>query len=158
MAGYFGENDPREMPPHLFWGNRGLQYDSAVKANIARQNYTVCPRHWYMDAAFACQRCGKNFQFSVEEQRFWYEELNFYVDSRPKRCQECRSELRQLKALQQEYDREVARALKRESSLELKARMVAVIDALVDGGISLPGRTMENRRTLARQLQRNGPN
>jgi len=154
MAGNFGEGDPTAMPAHLFWENRGLDYDSAVKADISRQNFTVCPRHWYIDATFVCSRCGHNFLFSAEEQRFWYEELRFFVDSQPRQCQECRSELRQLKALRQEYDREIAKTLRHESSPELKARLIVVIDTLRDGGIVLPDQANENRSTLAKQLER----
>jgi hypothetical protein len=154
MAGFFGESDPAGMPAHLFWENRGLDYDSAIKADISRQDFTVCPRHWYVNATFACSRCGKDFLFSAEEQRFWYEELRFYVDSQPRQCQECRIELRQLKALRQEYDRVAAKAMRRESSHESKARLVAVIDALMDGGVLLPDQMIENRRILASQLER----
>ena len=142
------------MPVHLFWENQGMDYDSAIKADISKQKYCVCPRHWYINAIFTCSRCGQDFTFSAEEQRFWYEELGFYVDSLPRQCRECRSEERTLKALRQEYDCKVASALSRESSPEAKARLVAVIDALVDGGVSLPDQMLKNRSTLARQLER----
>ncbi len=155
MAGFFGESDPKAMPAHLFWENRGLDFDSAIKAVISRQNFSVCPRHWYINATFTCSRCGTDFLFSAEEQRFWYEELRFYVDSCPRQCQQCRSDLRQLKALRQEYDRDIARAMGRASSPELKARLIAVIDTLMDGGIVLPDRAIESRSTLAKQLERN---
>lgn len=155
MSGIFGEDDPADMPPHFFWAHLRLDFASAVKADTSRQNFTVCPRHWYLDATFACTRCGREFLFSTEEQRYWYEELRFYVDSHPRQCQECRSELRKLKALRQEYDREIANALRRESSSELKERLIVVIDMLRDGGIVLPDRADQNRNTLAKQLERN---
>ena len=44
----------------------------------------------------------KEFIFSGEEQRFWYEELYFYVKSVPKACNACRKEIRDAKALNQE--------------------------------------------------------
>lgn len=155
MSGIFGEDDPADMPPHFFWAHLRLDFASAVKADTSRQNFTVCPRHWYLDATFACTRCKQEFLFSAEEQRYWYEELRFYVDSHPRQCQECRSELRKLKALRQEYDREIANALRRESSSQLKERLIVVIDTLRDGGIVLPDRADQNRNTLAKQLERN---
>lgn len=154
MARHFGADDPREMPVHLFWQNRRMDYDSAIKADISKQNYSVCPRHWYVNATFMCARCYEEFLFSADEQRFWYEELSFYVDSRPQQCHKCRSDIRQLKALRQEYEREIALALKRETSSEVKARLVTVIDALINGGVSLPDQIIERRNTLTKQLER----
>jgi hypothetical protein len=34
--------------------------------------------------------CGQRFVFAAAEQRFWYETLQFWVQSRPKRCIPCR--------------------------------------------------------------------
>ncbi len=156
MFDLFGSRDPRKMPSHFFSGALYLDYPTAVRANITNQDYSVCPRHWYVDAAFRCVRCGKNFIFSAEEQRFWYEELGFYIDSRAKRCRECRSELRELKLLQQEYDREISAALKSASELGRKKRLIDVINALDEGGVELPVKTQENRRILIKQTVRIG--
>ncbi len=133
-----------------------LDYPTAVRANITKQDYGVCPRHWYVDGAFRCVRCGKNFIFPAEEQRFWYEELGFYIDSRAKGCRGCRSELRDLKLLQQEYDREISAPLKSASELGRKKRLIDVINALDEGGVELPDKTEENRRILVKQITRIG--
>ncbi len=93
----FGEADAKKMPAHLFHGALSIDYDSAVRADISKQDYTVCPRHWYVDATFKCADCGSEFVFSAQEQRFWYEDRRFYVDSQPKRCAACRKKERQRK-------------------------------------------------------------
>lgn len=153
MLDSFGERDPRNMPRHLFSGALHLDYATAVKADVSKQNYSVCPRHWYINAAFHCARCGDAFVFTADEQKFWYEELSFWIDSRAKHCGECRRELRELKALRQEYDREVSAVLMRDASLERKQRLLEVMDSLDGFGVSLPEKVCENRRILVTQIE-----
>ena len=86
----FGSDDPREMPPHFFWGALRLDYRTAVRAETTRQNCSMCPRYWYVDAHFRCERCGAEFAFSAAEQRVWYEDYGFWVDAFPKHCPACR--------------------------------------------------------------------
>ncbi len=147
----FGSDDPREMPAHFFYGSLHVEYRSAVRADPERQNCSICPRHWYVDTVFSCDRCGGQFAFTAAEQRVWYEEYGFWVDSLPKHCLACRRELRDLKATRQEYDRGLAEAL-RTPDLELKKRLAAVIDRLYELGGPLPPRINENRRRLALQM------
>ena len=90
----FGDTDPRKMPLHLFHGAVSLDYGTAMRAEVTKQDYTVCPRHWYIDATFKCIDCGKHFLFSADEQRFWYEQRRFFVDSIPTRCPACRKKER----------------------------------------------------------------
>ncbi len=90
VADQFGKSNPRKMPAHLFHDALKLNYDSAQRADTSKQAFTVCPRHWYIDATFRCVDCGCEFVFSREEQKFWYEERKFYVDSQPNRCAACR--------------------------------------------------------------------
>ena len=94
----FGDTDPRKMPMHLFYGAIKLDNDTAIRADITVQNYSVCPRHWYIDATFICDGCKQEFCFSATEQKYWYEALRFYVDSQPKKCKSCRQYERDRKA------------------------------------------------------------
>ena len=91
----FGEHDPAWMPRHLFAGALHLDFASAVRAGISGQRFTVCPRHWYVDATIACADCEKPFGFGVKEQRFWYEELRLFIDSFPNQCPDCRRRRRE---------------------------------------------------------------
>lgn len=49
----------------------------------------------YYDQARKCARCSEPFVFTKEEQRYWYEELNFYMASVPNECAPCRRLIRQ---------------------------------------------------------------
>jgi hypothetical protein len=151
MNGDFGQDNPREMPPHFFNGSVRIDYSSAVRSNAEKQNCSICPRYWYVDAVFPCERCNSEFAFTAAEQRTWYEEYAFWVDSLPKHCLPCRQQLRKLKAARQEYDRNVEQALNSPDT-ELKRRLTNVIDQLYELGGDLPARINENRRRLARQL------
>lgn len=149
----FGREDPREMPTHFFSGSLRMDYATAVRANTADQNCSICPRYWYVDAAFPCSRCGAEFVFTAAEQRVWYEEYRFWVDARPKHCPTCRRDLRQLKAARMEYDRSVAPVLA-DSDLARKKRLATVIDELYELGGELPPRINEVRRRLAGEIRK----
>jgi hypothetical protein len=149
----FGKNDPRKMPSHLFSGALNLDYTTATSANVSKQNRSICPRHWYVDAAFHCGQCGDAFVFTANEQQYWYEELGFWIESIARNCAKCRHELRTLKALRQEYDRDVAASLVRNASLERKQRLLEILNALDNSGVKLPDKVHDNRRTLATQIE-----
>lgn len=152
MSG-FGSDDPREMPEHFFYRSLRLNYQTAVRADTGKQNCSICPRHWYVEAIFPCARCGAEFSFNAAEQRAWYEDYGFWVDSLPRHCLACRRELRNLKAARQEYDQNVAHALQH-GDLESRKRLAGVIDQLYEFGGELPPRINENRRRLANQIAR----
>ena len=147
VSEYFGELDPRRMPPHFFWGAVRLDCDSAEKADVSKQNYTTCPRYWYVDATFICPRCNSEFCFSADEQRHWFEELGFYVDSLAKHCINCRKALRAMKQCRKEYDRDIDKAM-RSNDTVVQQRMVIVIDELCEYADELPQKILEQRRIL----------
>jgi hypothetical protein len=151
----FGRDNPRDMPLHFFYEAARLDYQSAVRANVDRQNCSICPRYWYVDATFRCRECGAEFTFSAAEQQVWYEEYGYWIDSLPVHCLECRRKLRARKAIRQEYDRDIARALQ-DDDLEIKKRLATVIDLLYELGGELPPHINENRRRLARQISKAG--
>lgn len=93
------------MPAHLFHSAR-VDHSTAVRADISKQNDSVCPRHWYVDAEITCTDCNEPFVFSASEQKFWYEDLHFRVDSFPKQCPPCRKTRRDDRT--QHIDREPA--------------------------------------------------
>ena len=149
----FGSDNPREMPAHFFYRSVRIDYDTAVRSDPAKQNCSICPRYWYVDVIFLCDRCGAEFVFSAAEQRVWYEDYGFWVDSVPRHCLMCRRDLRSLKAVRQEYDQSVTHVLEH-GDLESKKRLAGVIDQLCEFGGELPPRINENRRRLANQIAR----
>jgi len=74
-----------------------LASKKAIEANPGLQNYCLHPHIAYSDVTFNCNTCGNDFIFSKEEKKFWYENLKFWIDSRPNNCVDCRKEIRQLK-------------------------------------------------------------
>ena len=154
FGGVFGENNPQEMPVHLFFGAHQIHYDSAIRADILKQNYSVCPRHWYIDAVFGCRDCKKDFIFTANEQKFWYEERQFWIDSQPKRCPSCRKSERRRRALRKQYDTMIKNVLGR-CSLDKKKEVVEIIDELELMGEIFSERMKLNRNTLLAQLKKN---
>jgi hypothetical protein len=157
ISGYemdvFGDTDPRKMPTHLFFGALNMDFDSAERADISKQDYSVCPRHWYIDATFPCKTCGTAFVFSAKEQRFWYEELRFYVDSQPRRCPACRKKHRKTKLLKQQYERLISKAISSKDVSEKKT-VVGILDELASASHCLTERMTENRELLLRQIKK----
>jgi hypothetical protein len=149
--GLFGENNPKRMPSHLFFGSQRMDYSTAERADISKQNYSVCPRHWYVDVAFICRDCGVEFVFSVSEQRFWYEDRRFWIDSLPTRCVACRKEQRTRLNLKKRYDALIAMALGG-SPTEMKREIVSIINELEAAQDEIPEKMKQNRETLCAQL------
>jgi len=85
-----------ENAPNMQWAcSECLKSGRAIAAKPARQTYCDCwPYLAYFDQTHHCVECGMSFIFSKEEQRYWYEELGFWVQSRPVRCRKCRAEKR----------------------------------------------------------------
>ena len=147
----FGDTDPRLMPSHLFHNCIRLDYSTAIRADITKQNYSVCPRHWYIDANFQCTRCGGEFCFTVSEQKQWYEGQRFWIDSIAKQCKECRRLIRREKSLRREYDRDILIAIKTDN-LSQKQRLVDVVDEFRSLTDIIPPKLLENRETLVNQI------
>jgi len=75
-----------------------LKLKKATKANPANQTYCDHkPLLAYFNQKHQCESCDTIFIFSQQEQKFWYEKLGFWVQSKPKHCKECRKEKRKEK-------------------------------------------------------------
>ena len=151
----FGENNPKRMPAHLFFGSEWMDYSTAERTDVSKQNYTVCPRHWYVNAGFICRECGKEFVFTAKEQRFWYEDMHFWIDSLPTRCPACRKEQRTRVNLRKRYDELIATAIGR-CPPELKKEVLAIINELEAAEDEIPERMKQHRATLCAQLAKRG--
>ena len=144
------------MPSHFFWECLRLEHSTAVRADISQQNFCICPRYWYVDATFQCSRCNERFCFTVAEQKLWYEELGFYVDSYARNCLACRQDARRQKQIRKKYDGQVANALESDDVI-LKKQICDVIDELCGEFSELPKRIHQNRETLAKQIRKLTP-
>ncbi|MCU0391286.1 MAG: zinc-ribbon domain-containing protein [Thermoflexibacter sp.] len=72
-----------------------LNSQKAIIANPEIQTYCDYPPYLaYFDIEKKCTVCGENYIFSAEEQKFWYEELKFFVQGESKSCVKCRQKKR----------------------------------------------------------------
>lgn len=150
---YFGSTDPRMMPKHLFWGAIHLDYDSAARGNPQKQNFSVCPRHWYIDADFNCANCRKEFTWTAGEQKAWFEDYFFWIDSSPRLCKKCMANRRHLKDLRVEYDSTVA-AARHKGATDQKRRVIEVVCELEAAFGRLPEKMIETKKLFERQIQK----
>ena len=148
----FGNTDPKMMPPHFFYGAINIDYSTAVRAETGKQNYSICPREWYIDAQFVCQGCNTTFIWSASEQRAWFEDYKFWVDSSPTLCKKCRREKRELKKMRQEYDRMVSEA-RSSKDIRIKIKVVDLICGL-EKSLKLPDGIVETKKVLLKQIKK----
>ncbi len=147
----FGNTDPRKMPGHLFHGSIGKDYSSAERADTSKQNYTVCPRYWYIDVSFECQDCKKSFVWLAKEQKLWFEEYGHYVDSQANACRNCRHLRRRRKNLRKEYD-QIVGAARDENSQEAKIRVISIVDTLECLGMAVAESMRDSRDLFRKQI------
>ena len=152
----FGSTDPKKMPLHFFSQALEINYATAIRADIAAQDYSVCPRHWYIDARFRCSACGTEFLWSAHEQRAWFETYRFYVDSQATRCRDCRAKLRDAVELRKDYDTLVS-AARSHGTAEQKQHVMEILDDLESYWRVLPEKMRETRDLFRKQLSTKTP-
>ncbi len=94
-----------------FWGYNGetIYPETAIPANVQKQNFSVIPRGWYVDILKKCRDCRRKFIFYAEEQRHWYEVLGFTIDADCVRCPECRKKDQTLRRRFQRFSSAIGR-------------------------------------------------
>lgn len=83
------ERLPFRAPEHIDDGSRMVP-GTAIAADLSKQRPATIPVTHYYDIDKACRDCGLRFIFFAEEQKYWYEELGFPLESDAVRCQVCR--------------------------------------------------------------------
>lgn len=154
LFGRGGLNNPRWVPAAFFRGALGLDYETARRADVARQRPNILgPRHWYIDARFLCGKCGREFIFTADEQRHWYEDRRMDLWALPHDCDTCRAAKRQLIELRKHYDAQIATTLASDQP-GIKRELVQIIDALQAMEGDIPQAMKQNRATLNNQIAR----
>ena len=148
----FGDTDPRKMPDHLFTGALFIDYETAVRGNPKKQNFSVCPRNWYVDVDFKCVECRQEFTWTTSEQKVWFEDYFFWIDSSPKHCKKCGANRRRLASMRKEYDSTV-RAAREDGSLKAKTRIVELVTELELAFGNLPQKMLETKVLFQRQTE-----
>jgi hypothetical protein len=78
--------------------------NTAIPADLSRQvAATVAVTH-YFDVIRTCRACGKSFIFFAEEQKHWYEEIGFGLDSDCVRCVPCRKRQQGIARTRERYE------------------------------------------------------
>lgn len=141
------------MPEHLFPDVRNQEFETAKRANISNQNFSVCPRYWYIKSWIRCSKFGVEFTFGVDEQRCWYEELKFWVDSFPNACPSCRQRLREIKSARKVFDQEGKTAVSKSASLKKKIRVLEALTVVLESSREMSKKLHEVHRILGRQIE-----
>lgn len=77
---------------------------TAICADLTKQTRATNPVTHYYDIDHRCVDCGKRFIFFAEEQRYWYEELGFGLESQAVRCPPCRKQQQLLDRARRRYE------------------------------------------------------
>ena len=85
------------------WHADGLISGTAVRANLNKQVSSTVPVTHYFDLVRRCRDCSRMFIFFAKEQQYWYEELQFGLDSDCVRCVPCRKQRQGSSRLRQQY-------------------------------------------------------
>jgi hypothetical protein len=78
--------------------------NTAIPADFSRQSPATVPVTHYFDVKRQCRDCGRLFIFFAEEQKYWYEELGFALESDCVRCVVCRKKQRGLEHKRERYE------------------------------------------------------
>jgi hypothetical protein len=116
---------------HEYWGYRGehIYPQTAIRADITKQNCCAFPRRVYVDIRQTCRTCGRRFIFFAQEQKHWYEVLGFYIDARCVECPECRKENQQTRRLEKRLlELHAAKKLDDEGYMELAETYTALLE------------------------------
>lgn len=99
------------LPSSSCWwySHRAVFPESAIPADISRQNYSCIPVVFYVDVLEHCIDCNRPFIFFAKEQKHWYEDLGFGLDSWAVRCPVCRKTDRTLRRRFDRYSQAIVR-------------------------------------------------
>ncbi len=77
---------------------------TAIVADPSKQTRATVPVTHYFDLERSCRDCKRHFIFFAEEQKYWYEELGFGLESDCVRCTECRKKQQGIAWLKERYE------------------------------------------------------
>jgi hypothetical protein len=66
--------------------------NTAIAADLAKQTAATMQVTHYFDLERSCRDCNRPFIFFAREQKYWYEQLGFGLDSDCVRCVDCRKQ------------------------------------------------------------------
>lgn len=78
--------------------------NTAILADPSKQTRATIPVTHYFDLERICLDCRRRFIFFAEEQKYWYEELGFGLESDCIRCTDCRKRQQEVARLRRRYE------------------------------------------------------
>lgn len=78
--------------------------NTAILADLRKQVAATIPVTHYYDVKRQCRDCNRMFIFFAAEQKYWYEDLQFPLESDCIRCCLCRAKQRQIVHSLQQYE------------------------------------------------------
>jgi hypothetical protein len=138
----FGGTIPR--PP----GNCGAILGTAVAADLSKQTSATIPVTHYYDEDRICRKCGRHFIFFALEQKYWYEELHFTLDSDCVCCSECRKSNQSIARKRKKYEELIH--INNPSADEMLEIAVCAV-TLIEGGV-FSERQIEHVRAIINKL------
>jgi hypothetical protein len=78
--------------------------DTAIEADVSKQPTATVRVTHYFDVIRKCRDCGKSFIFFAQEQKHWYEELGFGLNSDCVRCVPCRKRQQGIAQTRERYE------------------------------------------------------
>jgi hypothetical protein len=106
--------------------------NTGILADLSRQTpATVAVTH-YFDVDRSCVDCRRRFIFFAEEQKFWYEDLGFPLESDCVRCMDCRKQQQGIARTRQRYEELFHESDKtQEQTLEMAECCMQLIEASI---------------------------
>jgi len=146
---------PERAPPgcrQMGFGSYPPVQGTAVKADVERQSSCPVPVAYYFDAERICQDCQRPFLFFAEEQKYWYEELGFPLDSDCVRCVPCRKRQREIAKTVARYEQLVTRS---DRTLDETAELGECCLTLIEENV-FTARRLETVRMVLNRLRKSG--
>ena len=78
--------------------------NTAIAADVSRQMPATIPVTHFFDAARQCADCRSPFIFFAAEQKYWYEDLGFPLESDCIRCVPCRKKHQGVESTRARYE------------------------------------------------------
>ena len=133
---------------YLGWHIKGRIPKTAIKADVSKQRDATLHVTHYYDQERRCCECNRNFIFFAAEQKHWYEELQFGLDSDCVRCAPCRKAQQGLQRTRFRYEN-LFHVLER--SPDQCAQMIECSLELIENQIFTP-KHLQKVRTLINKL------
>ena len=135
-----------------FGGRECLIFGTAIPADLGRQTKATVPVTHYYDLDLECRDCGRRFIFFAEEQKYWYEELGFDLNSGCVRCHPCRKARHLAARWKSRFDELLHRS---DRTIEESLEMADSCLHLIERGI-FHHRQTQRVRQLLNQVARHG--